>query len=143
MKKSEYISLVLISAALASCDRQLSDTADGEIPNGERNQVFMRTDTEDVYTPVNLYPYNNALWYYSFVPYGYYNNYNTFYYGYYNSHFNGFYNHEHPGIYYNGPRHFGFYSSPRYAGGSGSYNGPRTTTTGGFGSRGSFSSISA
>jgi hypothetical protein len=137
MKKSEYISLVLISAALASCDRQSRDLGDGEIPNGEKNTVYMRADTTEEYTPVNLYPFNNALWYYSFIPYGYYNDYNVFYYGYYNSHFNGCYNYNHhPAFYYNGPRHTRYYSNNGY--GHGTFYGPHTTT-GGFGHRSSSS----
>src|ERR1700679_350659 len=67
MKKSKYISLVLISAALASCDRQLRETGDGEIADGEPKNVYMRNDSTQDYVPANTY-YDNTLWYYSFMP---------------------------------------------------------------------------
>ena len=124
MKKSKYISLVLISAALASCDRQLRDTGDGEIADGEPKNVYMRSETTEQYDPVYPY-YNNMLWYYSFYP-----SYGVYWGGY-----GGYY----PGYWH----HWGHYGSgfnpyhPDYLhdGGEGHYYGPRTTTTGGFGHR--------
>jgi hypothetical protein len=119
MKKSKTISLVLISAALASCDRQLYDL--------EHDDVYLRTDSDSVYTKVNTYNWFNELWYYSFRPYGYYN-------GAYMNMNNGYYNaycwHPHPW------RHRGHYHGPGKGGhhSGWTYYGPRTST-GGFGHR--------
>ncbi len=133
MKKSKYISLVLISAALASCDRQLRETGDGEIADGEPKNVYMRNDTTQEYVPAYT-NYNNMLWYYSFYP-----SYNIYWGG-------GFGGYYYPNYYHRwgwGYGHGGYY--PNYSGygryggygGYGSYYGPRTTTTGGFGQRSS------
>ena len=71
MKKSKYIELVLITAALASCNQPDKNK---EWESG--NKVYMRSDTTA--------PYGRAhhgggigtalLWYYAFRPYGNYNN---------------------------------------------------------------------
>jgi hypothetical protein len=69
MKKSKYIELVLITAALASCNR----------PNKEwesANKVYMRSDTTAPYSRAH-YRHGaggSFLWYYAFRPYGNYYN---------------------------------------------------------------------
>jgi|GEM_PF-1156210 len=134
MKKTKNISLVLITAALASCDRQLANPVDGEIPNDQNNNVYMRSDTTQDYTYANTYNVYGNIWYYAFRPY--YGYYNGGYYGYYNNwHFP---NRFHPW----GGNHIGYYNNHSGSGGTGHYYGPRTTTTGGFGHRSS-SSISS
>jgi hypothetical protein len=64
MKKSKIISLVLISAALASCHK----------PKPKHQHVYLRSDASAPYSQVNTNNYsggNNALlWYYAFRPYG-------------------------------------------------------------------------
>jgi len=70
MKKSKYINLVLITAALASCNRPNKDWESG-------NKVYMRSDTTAPYSRAH---HSNGgigtalLWYYAFRPYGNYNN---------------------------------------------------------------------
>jgi hypothetical protein len=126
MKKSKSISLVLISAALASCDRQLY--------NIEHDDVYLRTDTASTYTQINTYNCFNDLWYYSFRPYGYYNGaYMNGYYGYYNAYC------RHPHYWLHGrPYHYGAGWPGRSNNGrhhtGWTHYGPRTTT-GGFGHR--------
>ena len=67
MKKSQIVTLALVSAALASCHK-----IDKHHP-GDKN-VYMRSDTtasySHAYTNMNM-----LLWYYAFRPYGYYNSY--------------------------------------------------------------------
>ena len=74
MKSSKTISLVLITAALASCHKN----TDNEWTAGERH-VYMRSDTSAAYSPA----YHPYIWYRAFRPYGDY--YHGFYYhtGYY------------------------------------------------------------
>lgn len=74
MKSSQTISLVLITAALASCHNH----ADDEWTAGERH-VYMRSDTSASYSPT----YHTHIWFRAFRPYGDY--YHGFYYptGYY------------------------------------------------------------
>ena len=134
MKKSKYISLVLISAALASCNRHATDIGDGEIPEEERSNVYMRSDSTDDYTPVNVYNfYGNNMWWYAFRPYYGYNN--GGYYGYYNNNYFGWYgNYYFPGYFHHnhwGPHRPGYYNSH---GGHGGHYGPHHAT-GGFGHR--------
>ena len=70
MKKSRCIELVLITAALASCNQPKKDWDDN-------NKVHLRSDTTAPYTRVH---HGGAgigtalLWYYAFRPYGNYNN---------------------------------------------------------------------
>ncbi len=66
MKKSKFISLVLITAALASCHK--------EDKRSELNQkkVYMRSDSTASYSRAHC-NHNGALWYYAFRPYGYHN----------------------------------------------------------------------
>jgi hypothetical protein len=69
MKKSKYIELVLITAALASCHRPQKDWESG-------NKVYMRSDTTAPYTAVHHHHHGSSplLWYYAFRPYGNYYN---------------------------------------------------------------------
>ncbi|MDB5192967.1 MAG: hypothetical protein JWQ96_2530 [Segetibacter sp.] len=74
MKKSKYVELVLITAALASCNQPAKEK---EWTSG--NKVHMRSDTTAPYTNVRHHGGGNmllgmALWYYAFRPYGNYNN---------------------------------------------------------------------
>lgn len=70
MKKSKYIELVLITAALASCNQPKKNDWD------DNNKVHLRSDTTAPYTRV--YHHNGIgtalLWYYAFRPYGNYRN---------------------------------------------------------------------
>jgi hypothetical protein len=66
MKKSKYIELVLITAALASCDRP-SKEKDWE----GGNKTYLRSDTTAPYTQARSHGIGTALlWYYAFRPYG-------------------------------------------------------------------------
>jgi hypothetical protein len=68
MKKSRYIQLVLITAALAACNRPDKDWESG-------NKVYMRSDTTAPYSRAHHGGLGTALlWYYAFRPYGKYNN---------------------------------------------------------------------
>ena len=68
MKKSKYINLVLITAALASCNKP-----DKEWESA--NKVYMRSDTTAPYTRGHHSGLGTALlWYYAFRPYGNYYN---------------------------------------------------------------------
>jgi hypothetical protein len=63
--KTKFITLVLITAALASCHKKQ--------PKRDWNEktVYMRSDESADYDRQNS---NFWLWYYAFRPYGYYNN---------------------------------------------------------------------
>lgn len=69
MKKSRYIELVLITAALAGCNQPKKDWDD----NG---RVHLRSDTSAPYTRVHHGGGLGTalLWYYAFRPYGNYRN---------------------------------------------------------------------
>lgn len=69
MKKSTCIELVLITAALASCNQPKKDW-------DENNKVHLRSDTTAPYTRVHHHSGvgNALLWYYAFRPYGNYRN---------------------------------------------------------------------
>ncbi|MDB5211204.1 MAG: hypothetical protein JWQ30_2031 [Sediminibacterium sp.] len=73
MKKSKCIELVLITAALASCN-QSKPESDWE----ESSKVHVRSDTTAPYTRVHHHSGMGVgtalLWYYAFRPYGNYNN---------------------------------------------------------------------
>ena len=75
MKKSKYIQLVLITAALASCNQPKKED---EWSSG--NKVYLRSDTAAPYTHARPHHggggglANMLLWYYAFRPYGNYNN---------------------------------------------------------------------
>lgn len=67
MKKSKYISLVLISAALASCNKEKEW-------NENEPKVYMRSDSTANYSRSHHHFGSALLWYYAFRPYGRYNN---------------------------------------------------------------------
>lgn len=74
MKKSKYIELVLITAALASCN-QSKPKSDWE----ENTNLHVRSDSTAPYTRVHHQYHGSGigtalLWYYAFRPYGNYNN---------------------------------------------------------------------
>ncbi len=85
MKKTKYIELVLITAALASCS-QPQKKEDWE----SGNKVHIRSDSTAPYTRVHRHNSMGGvgtalLWYYAFRPYGNYNNGNYQRAGYYSS----------------------------------------------------------
>ena len=68
MKKSNTVTLALISAVLASCHKE---------PMERQKVVYMRSDTTAVYSPTNYNDYrdnDHMLWFYAFRPYGNYSN---------------------------------------------------------------------
>jgi hypothetical protein len=70
MKKSKYIQLVLITAALASCNQ-------AKKPDWDDNaKLHIRSDSTAPYTNVHHHGGLGTalLWYYAFRPYGNYNN---------------------------------------------------------------------
>jgi hypothetical protein len=69
MKKTKYIELVLISAALASCHkpRQQRDW-------GDNAPAYIRSDSTAPYSRVHRPAGSPLLWYYAFRPYGNYYN---------------------------------------------------------------------
>lgn len=67
MKKTKHISLVLITAALASCNRPSNQ--DWVNANGEHRRVYVRSDSTAPYAPMT-HPVGSPLWYYAFRPYG-------------------------------------------------------------------------
>jgi hypothetical protein len=68
MKKSKYIELVLITAALASCNRPNKDWEGG-------SKTYVRSDTTAPYSRTHHHGLGGAaLWYYAFRPYGNYYN---------------------------------------------------------------------
>jgi len=67
VKKTKNISLVLITAALASCNRPANQ--DWVNANGEHRRVYVRSDSTAPYTTM-VHPVGNPLWYYAFRPYG-------------------------------------------------------------------------
>ena len=63
MKKSKYIELVLITAALASCNRSRNDW--------QSSKTYLRSDTTAPYTRAHLGSGGSGfLWYYAFRPFG-------------------------------------------------------------------------
>jgi hypothetical protein len=64
MKKTKHIELVLITAALASCNQPKKDW------EGSGNRTYLRSDSTAPYTRTH-HGYGGAgLWYYAFRPYG-------------------------------------------------------------------------
>jgi hypothetical protein len=63
MKKSKFVSLVLITAVLASCQK--------EEPKRDQKKVYMRSDSTASYSHTHCHS-NGWLWYYAFRPYGHY-----------------------------------------------------------------------
>lgn len=73
MKKSKLVSLVLITATLASCNK--TDTqkggASGDWGDKTEKKVYMRSDSTARYSRTHHSGVGNALlWYYAFRPYG-------------------------------------------------------------------------
>ncbi|MEI6185502.1 MAG: hypothetical protein WCP65_08230 [Bacteroidota bacterium] len=70
MKKSKYIELVLITAALSSCHQSNKDWENAN------SHTYIRSDSSAPYSPVRHYGGGGAarMWYYAFRPYGNYNN---------------------------------------------------------------------
>lgn len=64
MKKSKLVSLVLITSALASCNKSNKET-------GKKSNVYMRSDTTANYSRSQHHHGNSGLmWFYAFRPYG-------------------------------------------------------------------------
>ncbi len=72
MKKSKLVSLVLITAALASCNKtENPQGASGDWDAKTDKKVYMRSDTTAHYTRTHHHGIGTALlWYYAFRPYG-------------------------------------------------------------------------
>jgi hypothetical protein len=75
MKKSKFVNLVLITAALASADKidAQSGGASGDWDKQPEKKVYMRSDTTAQYTRTHHRSSgigNAILWYYAFRPYG-------------------------------------------------------------------------
>lgn len=72
MKKSKLVSLVLITAALASCNKsQNHNGASGDWDEKSDKKVYMRSDSTAHYTRTHHHGVGTALlWYYAFRPYG-------------------------------------------------------------------------
>lgn len=66
MKKSKCVELVLITAVLASCNKQEKEWESG-------NKVYLRSDTTAPYTRTGHH-FGTGLWFYAFRPYGGFNN---------------------------------------------------------------------
>jgi hypothetical protein len=70
MKKSKIVTLVLISAALASCNKiQSQNGASGDWDEKTDKKVYMRSDTTAQYSRTHHH-HSTGLWYYAFRPYG-------------------------------------------------------------------------
>ena len=67
MKKSKHVELLLITAALASCNKPAKDWKSGN------NNTYIRSDSTAPYSPV-YGGGGNHLWFYAFRPYGNYMN---------------------------------------------------------------------
>jgi hypothetical protein len=67
VKKTQQISLVLITAALAACHRP--GNPDWVNANDEHRRVYIRSDSTASYAPMT-HPAGLLLWYYAFRPYG-------------------------------------------------------------------------
>lgn len=70
MKKSKFISLVLITSALASCHKEEKKV--------NEKSVYMRSDSTANYSRSHCHS-GGWLWYYAFRPYGYYDSHNGSY----------------------------------------------------------------
>jgi hypothetical protein len=112
MKKSKCVELVLISAALASCQQKEPEWQAGG------SKTYLRSDTTAPYTQARHHGGSGAgllLWYYAFRPYG-------------NYGMNGY---QRAGYYSNGLHHSSNIGSNSFKG---------TVSRGGFGRRSSVSS---
>jgi hypothetical protein len=73
MKKSKFVNLVLITAALASADKIAAQSggASADWDKQPEKKVYMRSDTTARYTRTHHSGIGSAiLWYYAFRPYG-------------------------------------------------------------------------
>jgi predicted small secreted protein len=72
MKKSKLVTLVLITAALASCNKtENQQGAGGDWDDKTDKKVYMRSDSTARYTRTHHHGVGTALlWYYAFRPYG-------------------------------------------------------------------------
>ena len=70
MKRSKQVSLILITAALASCNRPRNP--DWVNANGQHRRVYIRSDSTAPYSVMH-HPAGALLWFYAFRPYGSYN----------------------------------------------------------------------
>jgi hypothetical protein len=74
MKKSKIVSLALITAALATCDKvEAQNGASGswdENADKSDKKVYMRSDTTAKYTRTHHSGGSTWLWFYAFRPYG-------------------------------------------------------------------------
>lgn len=69
MKKSKQVQLILITAALASCNKPNKDW------ESSNSKTYIRSDSTAPYSRTRHFGVGNALlWYYAFRPYGNYNN---------------------------------------------------------------------
>ncbi|HZH65290.1 MAG TPA: hypothetical protein VEY10_10395 [Flavisolibacter sp.] len=68
MKKSKYVELVLITAALASCNQSSKEWEGG----GGGSKTYLRSDTTAPYTQARHHGGIGTalLWYYAFRPFG-------------------------------------------------------------------------
>ena len=71
MKKSKIVSLVLISAAFAACNKTQSQNsgASGDWGEEDKKKVYMRSDTTARYSRTYI-TYRGGGYYYAFRPYG-------------------------------------------------------------------------
>ncbi|MBA4196334.1 MAG: hypothetical protein C0459_02160 [Chitinophaga sp.] len=67
MKKTKHIELILITAALASCNQPKNDWESG-------NKVYIRSDSTAGYSRTHYHGGGYGMWYYAFRPYGNYYN---------------------------------------------------------------------
>ena len=73
MKKSKLVTLVLITAALASCNKTKSQSgASGDWDEKSDKKVYMRSDSTARYSRTHHHSGVGTalLWYYAFRPYG-------------------------------------------------------------------------
>ena len=71
MKKSKQVQLILITAALASCNKPNKDWES----SNNNSKTYIRSDSTAPYSRTRHFGVGSALlWYYAFRPYGNYNN---------------------------------------------------------------------
>ena len=73
MKKSQLIALVLITSALASCNKKSDDWSTDK--RTDNKKVYMRSDTTAPYAHTQRHHGGSGLlWFYAFRSFGHYNN---------------------------------------------------------------------
>ncbi|MFN4008029.1 MAG: hypothetical protein ACK4HE_11005 [Chitinophagaceae bacterium] len=75
MKKSKHIELVLITAALASCNQPKYKNNEWE----SGNKTYVRADSTAPYTRTHYHGGGIGPWFYAFRPYGQYNSFQNSY----------------------------------------------------------------